>query len=154
MMSVAHILTGAVATDALMSPTYLQLGAAVVGSVAPDIDHPKSVIGKIFFFISWPLAIIGGHRTITHSILGTAIFALIVLAVQSKTGLSLMMPWLVGYVSHLALDFLTKEGIQILFPYPKFFSLHLIQTGGIAELTYVVFLIFIIAFQGGNSFLP
>jgi len=40
---------------------------------------------------------------------------------------------------------MTKEGIQIFFPYPIFFGLPMVQTGGVIEITYVIaLLIFIV----------
>lgn len=43
---------------------------AIIGSLSPDIDHPKALIGRIFFFISKPLDRRFGHRTVTHSFIG------------------------------------------------------------------------------------
>ncbi len=58
---------------------------AIFGSIVPDIDHPRSVIGKLFPYISIPLERRYGHRTITHSFIGwiisTVIFAFLVLLV-------------------------------------------------------------------------
>ena len=47
---------------------------SILGAIIPDIDHPRSMIGKLFSFISIPLERKYGHRTITHSLIGWAIF--------------------------------------------------------------------------------
>jgi inner membrane protein len=68
---------------------------AILGSILPDIDHPKSVIGRIFKFISVPLERRYEHRTITHSLIGwaiaSAIFALIIL-------FGILVIWISGFV--------------------------------------------------------
>jgi len=43
---------------------------AILGSLMPDIDMPKSTIGRLIPFISVPLERRFGHRTITHSLIG------------------------------------------------------------------------------------
>ncbi|MBE1301808.1 MAG: hypothetical protein GJ680_18135 [Alteromonadaceae bacterium] len=114
----APYLTGWDAIDATM---LLQWSLVLVGSVLPDIDHPKSFIGRRFPVISWPLRLILGHRGqrfsllprgLTHSLL--AIVALLVL------NQSVGNPWLnwliVGYALHLVGDFLTPSGIPLFWP--------------------------------------
>jgi len=110
---------------------------AILGSIMPDIDHPKSVIGKIFYFISAPIERRYGHRTITHSFLGWAIasllFGFLVLLVIgilnlfriSDLGFSIsdLAPrWIaafsISYMSHLLLDMLNPRGSQMFWPDP------------------------------------
>ncbi len=50
------------------------LGFAIMGAIIPDIDYPKSMIGKLFPFISSNLERKFGHRTFTHSLLGALVF--------------------------------------------------------------------------------
>ena len=46
------------------NPLYIFL--TIFGSLLPDIDHTKSIIGKLFYpFAKW-ISIKFGHRTITH----------------------------------------------------------------------------------------
>ena len=122
---------------------------AILGSVIPDIDHPRSVIGKIFYPVAVFLERRFGHRTVTHSLIGwaiaTAIFAvatlLIILTLHTDKGLSLR--WLaafsISYFSHLILDMFTPRGSQMFWPdngrdvipgNPKFRP----QSGGRAEI--------------------
>ena len=108
---------------------------AILGAIMPDIDHPKSVIGKMFYFISAPIERRYGHRTITHSFLGWAIssviFALLVLfgififgfiLKFEVGGLDLWPRWIaafsISYFSHLILDMLNPRGSQMFWPDP------------------------------------
>jgi inner membrane protein len=103
----------------------------VLGSVLPDIDLPKSIIGRIFPFISKPLERKFGHRTITHSLIGWLIasvaFGLVVLGVVITKGATtaplqdgLAIRWIsafsIGYISHLILDMFNPRGSQLFWP--------------------------------------
>ena len=108
---------------------------AVLGAIIPDIDHPKSIIGKIFLPISIPLERRYGHRTVTHSLIGWAISSLI-FAVLIIFGIfifgfvlkfdvgSLDLPprWIaafsISYFSHLILDMFNRRGSQMFWPDP------------------------------------
>lgn len=101
---------------------------AVLGSVMPDIDHPKSLIGKLLLPISGPLERRFGHRTVTHSFLGWAvasvIFAILLIVpsfVISNSSFVILAPrWIaafsIGYFSHLVLDMFNKRGSQMFWP--------------------------------------
>jgi inner membrane protein len=108
---------------------------AILGAIMPDIDHPKSVIGKMFYFISAPIERRYGHRTITHSFIGWAIssviFAFLVLfgififgfVLKFEIGgLDLWPRWIaafsISYMSHLLLDMLNPRGSQMFWPNP------------------------------------
>lgn len=96
------------------------LAAAVLGSLLPDIDHPKSKFGSKVPFISIPLSMIFGHRGITHSLL-----AIVGLAFAWWYFLSgapdtfLLKALVIGYLSHLLGDFFTNSGIPLLYPWRK-----------------------------------
>ncbi|NBV42335.1 metal-dependent hydrolase, partial [bacterium] len=122
---------------------------AIVGSLAPDLDYPRSLIGNLFPWISKPIERRYGHRTITHSILGTVVASLIftaligtiawilrfilvrsVPATFSHYGfwllnltlfdfLRLGLAFGIGYASHLILDMITPRGIQLFWPNPS-----------------------------------
>jgi inner membrane protein len=126
-----------------------------LGGIAPDIDQPTAplwrnlpvggIIGRIID------KTLGGHRFITHSILGLALFGTIVHFILRF--LQPVMPhintgyvwwaFMIGMVSHLIMDTLTKEGVPWLLPLPVKFgfpplkSLR-ITTGKRVE-TYIVF---------------
>lgn len=145
MMVGSHILTGAVlyaatyglvGTNGLPDP-YIALAAA--GAVLPDIDHPQSWLGRRIPFISWPLSSVFGHRTITHGVLGAIIVGVIALyAWGGKAGAAIY----IGYVSHLAADFLTAGGVPLYYPLSKAkYGYPLFQVGSLAETGYAMWMI-------------
>jgi membrane-bound metal-dependent hydrolase YbcI (DUF457 family) len=108
-----------------LSTLLLCILANQIGGIAPDIDQPTAPLwrnlpiggffGKIFGNL------LGGHRFLTHSLLGVALFGFLV-----KLGLAALHPllphtdvglvlwsFLIGMLSHLAMDTLTKEGVPI-----------------------------------------
>jgi len=78
-------------------------GLGLLFSVLPDIDYPKSWLGRLFPF-SKQLNSKIGHRTVTHS----ALFI----------GLSYIADpaAFLGAASHVLLDLLTPSGVQLLWP--------------------------------------
>ena len=97
----------------------LFLGAVFLGSLLPDIDEPKSFIGRRFAFLSIPLKILGiKHRTITHYFL----FPLFLFFIgYFCTGyIQIILYGLsFGVLMHDVGDMLTKGGIKGFF-YPFF----------------------------------
>ncbi|HET9174165.1 MAG TPA: metal-dependent hydrolase [Candidatus Saccharimonadales bacterium] len=101
-----------------------------IGGIIPDIDQPTAPlwrnlpIGKVFGRAVDSL--LGGHRFLTHSILGLALFGF--LANRLLHFIHPLMPhvsvlpvwyaFLIGMVSHLLMDSLTKEGVPWLLPLP------------------------------------
>ena len=109
------------------------LVTAVIGSFMPDIDMPKSVIGRLFFFISIPLERKFGHRTVTHSLIGWAVFSVaftfiagivhLTLRYTDFVGtqgpvhiLRLSAAFSIGYMSHVILDMFNPRGVQLFWP--------------------------------------
>ena len=99
----------------------------IVGATLPDIDQStnrlwdflpgRDYVGKLLR----PLFL--GHRNLTHSILGVVIvykileFILpILLNPQYVNWQTVFAAMMIGYISHLAGDVLTKEGLPLLFP--------------------------------------
>lgn len=94
------------------------LGILSAASLLPDIDYPNSWIGKVFTFLSERIERRFGHRTITHSVTGCAILAVLSLPLFfiSKQIYFLLQ---LGYFSHIALDMWTKTGVPFLWPFLK-----------------------------------
>ncbi len=74
MIASSHVVVGCAAWAGLASLGGLPvepvgLGLAALGSLAPDIDHPHSWLGRRLPWLSWPLAALLGHRGLTHSLL-------------------------------------------------------------------------------------
>jgi inner membrane protein len=116
------------------------LGLAVIGSLAPDIDHPKSTLGQLVKPLSVPIAFVFGHRGVTHSTLAVIACAWVL---YEHAGYSrLILPFLIGYISHLGGDLLTPAGLPLLWPLKRrrTFSLPIMKSGGFSEQCVVVLL--------------
>lgn len=99
---------------------------SVVGSLLPDLDHPSSTLGRKFKFISYPLSSVFGHRGFIHSPFFCLLIGLLMQFFYDKVPveyqhiyLGMSLGVFVGYLSHLALDFLTVSGIPLLSPISK-----------------------------------
>ncbi|MBS3175187.1 metal-dependent hydrolase [Candidatus Woesearchaeota archaeon] len=76
--------------------------------------YSKFSIGRKFAFISVPLSLLVKHRGITHSIFPViGLYFLFDYLNLSYLALSMAL----GYVSHLLGDGVSKEGINILYPF-------------------------------------
>lgn len=101
-----------------------------VGGIAPDIDQPTAP-----FWRNLPIGgvigravdkLLGGHRFITHSLLGLALFGWLIYLLLNllqplMTSVNIWIVWLafmIGMVSHLIMDSFTKEGVPWLLPVP------------------------------------
>ncbi|MBI2148748.1 metal-dependent hydrolase [Candidatus Woesearchaeota archaeon] len=82
----------------------------------PDIDHPKSRLGRKLFFLSWPINIVFNHRGFFHSIF-PPIFLYLIFKLINLNLLAISIA--IGYLAHLAGDSITKEGIRFLYPIVK-----------------------------------
>ncbi len=118
-----------------LSTLLLALLANQLGGIAPDIDQPTAplwrnlpeghFVGKAFG------KLLGGHRFISHSLLGLALFGwlsnvLLHFLHPIMPHVDVQLVWyafLIGYVSHLFMDSLTKEGVPWLLPIPFKFGL-------------------------------
>jgi inner membrane protein len=109
--------------------------ANLVGGITPDIDQPTAPfwrnlpVGK--YFGSFFDKLLGGHRFLTHSLLGLALFGfaahwLLVFIHPLMTRVDTGFVWwafMIGMLSHLVMDTLTKEGVPWLLPIPIRFGL-------------------------------
>ena len=115
----------------------------IFGSALPDIDHQKSFIGRIFFFISHPINKRFGHRHITHS--------LVLWVPTLLIGFTLFKPLYyisLGVLTHLFLDCWNMTGLCLFRPISdKVFVMankkYRIKVGSRSELVLMVFLIFL-----------
>lgn len=94
------------------------LAGALLGALLPDIDHPRSYLGRLFRFISVPIYRLCGHRGFTHSLLAWLLIILFLTQLPNSYWLSdtLIQAFLLGYLSHLVGDMLTAKGIHFLWP--------------------------------------
>lgn len=124
-----HIVGGIVFTGIFTSlwnvnifadPYYLT--ATVIFSLLPDIDTPKSIIGKPFYPLSRWIYRKYGHRTITHSILATIILTLTVYIFEKLHGIQhthYSQIVFFAYFGHILLDMFTTSGAPLLYPFWK-----------------------------------
>jgi inner membrane protein len=128
--------------------------AAVVAAWLPDVDNPRSRLGNglsrrknpllnaITRPISWLLQTasfilvrVVGHRTLTHSLLGLALFASpIYLFLGAFPALQLAL--VSGAASHIIADALNTRGVPLLWPLEPTFRLIPggFKSGGVLEL--------------------
>ncbi len=111
---------------------------ALFGGLAPDLDAPASLLSsysvplnpspasgrrKNYMFVT-PFAIPAkllnnalGHRTLLHSLHGFIVAALsVALPLGMVYGFGMALGFMLGYLSHLALDACTVSGIPFLYP--------------------------------------
>lgn len=132
-MAGSHIALGAAAWFAAAQRLGLPaldpalLGLAVFGALLPDIDHPKSWVGKKLWPVSLLCARLLGHRGITHSAL--AVLGCTVLLLSQDVPMAITAPLVVGYLSHLGADLLTPAGLRLAWPLRGTYALPLCRTG-------------------------
>lgn len=103
------------------------LGFCVFSSLLADVDHPKSLIGKVFYPLAKYLDRNYGHRTITHSfVFFISLFTLcsffelnIFNYWFNKSDMNYSLIFFFAYLSHLILDMLTIQGIPFFYPFLK-----------------------------------
>lgn len=117
-----------------LSTVLVAILANQLGGIAPDIDQPTAPfwrnlpIGGVFGrFIG---KMLGGHRFLTHSILGVALMGYLVgilldflhPIMQNVQTDYVWWAFMVGMISHLIMDSFTKEGVPWLLPIPVKFG--------------------------------
>jgi len=141
--------------------------AAMVASWVPDVDNPRSRLGNglsriknpllniLTRHLSWLLQIVSnvlvrtvGHRTLTHSLLGCGVFALLASPLLGPYP-ELFVTLLCGYASHLLADALNTPGVPILWPVGFYFRVIPggVRSGGVMEFAVAVVV------GGGGSYL-
>lgn len=92
-----------------------------VGSLLPDVDHTKSIIGKALWPVSKAISQKYAHRTITHSLLflfsSTLIFWFINNYFLNIPAAATILFFSV--FSHYLLDMITIQGIPLFYPFVK-----------------------------------
>ncbi len=127
--------------------------ANMIGGLTPDIDQHTADLwrrlpaGTVFGKLLSP--ILGGHRFISHSIVGILLFgwgsSFLLSLMSSVLLVDMSIVWwsfMIGFISHLIMDTFTKEGVPWLFPVPFRFGVPplkflRITTGGLLEKSFV-----------------
>lgn len=159
MKATTHAIFGvaALAGTALLvgvEPPWHAYPAAVVASWVPDVDNPRSRLGNGLSRmknpvanlatrpLSWALRVTSfllfrtvGHRTLTHSLLGVALFALPVWLLLGGYP-NLYYALVAGYASHVLADALNTRGVPLLWPLggPVRLLPAGVRSGGVGEL--------------------
>lgn len=117
----------------------IPLALVAVGSLLPDIDHPKSAFGRAVPFFSYPISAVFGHRGITHSLLAIVAGSIALWYYDYKVWF--VAPLVVGYMSHLAGDLFTNSGVPLFWPNKDKVSYPVFNTGTIFESIFRLFLV-------------
>lgn len=118
-----------------LSTAIVAIIANLIGGITPDIDQPTAPfwrnlpIGNIFGRTFGRLS--GGHRFLTHSVLGVALIGfaahwLLVFFSPVMGQVNIGFVWwayMIGVTSHLVMDMFTKEGVPLLLPIPIKFGI-------------------------------
>jgi inner membrane protein len=113
-----------------LSTLLVAILANQIGGITPDIDQPTAPfwrnlpIGGIFGKVIGRL--LGGHRFLSHSILGLVLFGwlswtFLTFLSPILTSIDIWIVWIafmIGMLSHLIMDSFTKEGVPWLLPIP------------------------------------
>lgn len=106
-----------------------------IGGLTPDVDQPTAPFWRNLplegFIGKFADKLLGGHRFLTHSLIGIALFSwlahwLLVFLHPIMPKVDITLVWyafVIGIVSHLIMDTFTKEGVPWLLPIPIKFGL-------------------------------
>lgn len=100
------------------------LGALCILTAVLMFSGPLFMAGVYFMAIPF-----SGHRKFTHSLLALAIVSYLADSIHPD----LMLPVLLGYLSHLLADSLTVSGVPWLWPITKTFRFAKLKTGGVPD---------------------
>lgn len=113
---------------------------AVLGSLIPDIDSPRSLLSassKAVSDVSTCVRAVTRHRGFTHTPIFIALLSLLIArlpGLDTNFSCSLALAFALGGASHLLLDSLTKSGVMLLWPLsPKHIRFARFTTGSFAE---------------------
>lgn len=107
--------------------------AAVIGSLALDVDICTSKMGRKIKPLSALIQTLFGHRTLFHAPLLYAALAAIILHFLPQFAVYIA-AFFSGVASHLFLDMLNPMGIPLFYPFSRRFHIASIKTGGPGEL--------------------
>ncbi|MBP7708371.1 metal-dependent hydrolase [Candidatus Pacearchaeota archaeon] len=109
-----------------------------LATILVDLDSRNSKIGNHWYLR--PLQWIFSHRGALHSLLFCFIFSFLVFSLDKNAGIG----FLAGYLSHLFLDLLTRQGLFLFWPFSKKkISLLGLKTGGIFEEIFFVLVLLV-----------
>lgn len=123
------------------------MGVALIGGLLPDIDHPKSWIGKRIPILPGLIYRLSGHRGWTHSLFALFAYAVFSAALCWMLTQNLALSSLVGsgaaagFGAHLAGDFITNRGVPLFWPARARVGVSVCNTGSQTERTINIVLV-------------
>lgn len=133
----------------ILATALVGFAANMIGGVGPDIDQPTGKlwgdIGLKYNLSGLFTPLLGGHRHLSHSLVGLLLFGFLSkIVLVFLSGIIVFDPniawwaFMIGFFSHLVMDTFTEEGVPWLFPIHIKFGIppvHFlrIKTGGWAE---------------------
>jgi inner membrane protein len=116
MMWKTHLAFGLVVALVLLpifkpANNWIFVSLILFASLLPDIDHTESKFGRKVKIIGYLFK----HRGIFHSIFAVALFSY---PFYHFGYVNIALPILIGYVTHLVGDMITKQGIMPFYPIP------------------------------------
>lgn len=97
----------------------------VMGSLLPDIDHPKSIISSKLKIVSIFTSRLFKHREYTHSIVGISTMTLLIGIILDLLGVNrwfnfvFLKSLFIGIATHILMDMLTFSGVSLFYPFTK-----------------------------------
>lgn len=120
MNGATHVVGGVTAAAVTGYTRPLELAVVIVASLLPDIDRQDSLLGRFIPVLPTFLEQVLGKRTLTHSFLFGGILAWLFWL----QGWELLMPFVIGFASHLMLDVVTGK-VALFWPLPIRFGIPL-----------------------------
>ena len=123
--------------------------AVLVGSIFPDIDHPKSSIAQQSFLtkgVSHIVSTVSEHRGIFHSLIASILLTApaYALLAYSRLAVAPALGFWFGYLSHLVGDSMTRGGVRWLQPFSDGKLRGPLRTGSLSEEFLFVILLAIV----------
>jgi len=117
MTAATHLVFSYLVCSVAGVPVPVAVGASLVALV-PDIDHPQSLLGRVFPFASRFLIRKYGHRTITHSLCAVLAVA-IVSSPVCLFSTAVYGAIVLAYASHIFIDLFNLAGVKLLAPFSQ-----------------------------------
>lgn len=108
------------------------IGLLTIGTTLPDIDEPKSFIGRRTRGVSDGINAIFGHRGVTHTLWAMCFFWMLTVLTPSLYWLA------VGYTLHIIQDCFSKSGVRLFLPLKVRIGIPLYRTGSLSEKVFFI----------------
>ncbi len=160
LFSTSLVLINYTHTPILSAPGVLALGVSMLTSIMPDADNPNTIPAKAMFPFAMGLEMMRAkHRGVTHSLPIAALWFWLAFAGrhwQASMGpihfalFPVLLGAAFGYLSHIVIDLLNREGEQLLWPLKWRFAFYLVSSDGFAnsalEVVFLVGMFFVVMY--------